>query len=116
MDALHVSGIRCYAFHGCIDEEAKAGGYFTVDISVTGDWSTAAKTDELSDAVDYVTLSKVAIEEMKVRSKMIETVAYRIAERIKKEHVLVKTVNVSITKERAPIELDVASVKVSVSI
>ncbi len=116
MDTLEINGIRCYAFHGCIDVEANAGGYFLVDIEVKGNWRKASVSDELTDAIDYVTLSNIALEEMKIRAKLIERVAYKIADRIQKEFLFIEGVKVSITKERAPIEKDVASVTVTVNV
>jgi len=116
MDTVRINQIKCYAYHGCIDEEAQAGGYFTVDIEVSGNWRTAAATDQLSDAVDYVALSEIAVEEMKIRAALIEQVAYRIADRIQEKYPSAERTRVSITKLRAPIELDVDSVTVSVEI
>ena len=38
----------------------------------------AAQSDELEDAVDYVTLNAIVKEEMSIRSKLLEHVAQRI--------------------------------------
>lgn len=114
MDSIHINGIRCYSYHGCIEEEAKSGGYFLVDIEVQGNWRKASASDQLDDAIDYVTLSTIAIEEMSKRAALVETVAYRIADRIQERYSAAEGVQVSITKERAPIEKDVASITVTV--
>lgn len=112
MDCVSVFGIKCYAFHGCIDEEAKAGGYFTVNAKVFGDFKKAAIEDDLSLTVDYVMVSKIVVEEMKKRSKMIESVALRIINRIKEKYTIAQEVEIEIVKHRAPIELDVNHVSV----
>ena len=31
---INVSGIQLYAFHGCLDEEAKIGGKYEVDVRI----------------------------------------------------------------------------------
>jgi dihydroneopterin aldolase len=116
MDSIRINNIRCYSFHGCIEEEAQSGGYFLVDIEVNGNWRKAAASDHLEDAVDYVKLSDIAIHEMKQRANLIETVAYKIADQIQSAYPTAEGTRVSITKERAPIEQDVASVTVTVSV
>jgi hypothetical protein len=41
----------------------------------------SSQTDELADTVDYVHLNKIVVEEMAIRSKLLEHVAQRIITR-----------------------------------
>lgn len=52
MGIIRVNNIKLYAFHGCLDEEAKIGSEYRVDVMVTADLDKSAKTDELKDTVD----------------------------------------------------------------
>ena len=71
MGIIKVENIKLYAFHGCLDEEARIGSEYCVDVTVTADLSKSALTDDLNDTVDYVLLNKIVAEEMAIRSKVI---------------------------------------------
>lgn len=115
MDCIRVNGITARAFHGCIDEEGKAGGRFSVNVACYGDFKRAAETDEITYAVDYVTVSNIVLEQLAIRAKMIENVAYRIANTIREQIAVCEKVEVTLIKHRAPIERDVAEVSVTVT-
>ncbi len=115
MGIIKVENIRVFAHHGCLKEETKIGSDYRVDLEVKANLQTSAKTDELNDTVDYVFLNKVVIEEMKVPSKLLETVARRILDRIFKEDIMVKKATVSISKLNPPIGGDVESVTIKMT-
>lgn len=85
MGIIQVNNIKLYAFHGCLEEESKIGSDYRVDVEVKVDLKKSAKTDELSDTVDYVHLNHIVKEEMAIRSKLLEEVAQRILDRSFKE-------------------------------
>jgi len=64
---IHVRGIRCYAFHGCMEEEERIGGHYVVDVDIDTDFSKAAASDELIDTVDYCETKKMVAEERAIR-------------------------------------------------
>lgn len=109
---IEVNGIRCYAYHGCLPEEAIIGGHYTVYISITTDFSKAFTTDELEDTIDYVTINKIVVEEMDVRSKLIEHVGNRISLRLRKEITGLSSSKVKIVKHTPPIGGDVQDVAI----
>lgn len=115
MGIIKVENIRVFAHHGCLKEETKIGSDYRVDLEVKANLQTSAKTDELNDTVDYVFLNKVVIEEMEVPSKLLETVARRILDRIFKEDIMVKKATVSISKLNPPIGGDVESVTIKMT-
>lgn len=80
---------------------------------VKGDLSHSAKTDSLSDTIDYVHLNKIVKEEMAIRTKLLETVAERILNRVLEELLLVQKVKVQVSKINPPIGGDVGMVTVS---
>lgn len=109
---IEVNGIKLYAFHGCLEEEARIGGHYVVDVTIITDFSEAANTDDLSKTVDYVYVNAIVKEEMAIRSKLIETVGQRIFSRIKNELKGVFELSVKITKLSPPINGDVDSVTI----
>ena len=115
MGVIKVRNIRLYAYHGCLDEEGKIGSEYRVDLCVKADLSNSAKTDKLSDTVDYVHLNKIVKEEMAVRTKLLETVANKILERILKDIVIAKKATVEVSKINPPIGGNVAMVSIKMS-
>ncbi|QBA65369.1 dihydroneopterin aldolase [Muriicola soli] len=115
MHHVRLKNIRLYAYHGCLPEETLIGSDYRVDIKVKAPLGKAAQSDELKDTADYVTIHKIAEEEMKTPSKLLEHVARRIAERILKEIPVVASGKVKVAKINPPIGGDVASVSISYS-
>ncbi|MCB0472176.1 MAG: dihydroneopterin aldolase [Flavobacteriaceae bacterium] len=112
MGCIKVRNIRLYAYHGCLDEEGKIGSEYRVDLCVKADLSTSAKTDKLSDTVDYVHLNRIVKEEMSIRTKLLETVAEKILVRILRELPMVKKATVEISKLNPPIGGNVSMVTI----
>lgn len=103
MGTIRVNNIKLYAFHGCLDEEAKIGSEYKVDVEVKADLKKSSKTDALIDTVDYVHLNLIVKEEMAIRSELLEEVAQRILDRIFREISMVKKAKVSVAKINPPI-------------
>lgn len=109
-----VEGIRLYAYHGCMDEEARIGGNYIVDVTIEADLSEAAKTDDLSKTIDYCEVYEIVKTEMAIRSKLIEQVAQRIINSLKKKFNTLQYTEVKLTKLNPPINGDVEKVSVIV--
>ncbi|MFL0062600.1 dihydroneopterin aldolase [Tenacibaculum maritimum] len=112
MGIIKVNNIRLYAYHGCLDEEAKIGSEYRVDLKVNANLQKSSETDDLADTVDYVHLNHIVKEEMAIRSKLLEEVAARILVRILKEIQLVKKVRISVGKINPPIGGNVEEVAI----
>lgn len=109
---ITINNIQLYAYHGCIDEEALIGGNYIVDIEVFTNYSLAAMNDDLSKTVDYYNVYEIVKREMKIRSKLIEHAAERIANALKREIIKIDKVTVRLTKIAPPVNGDVGSVSV----
>ncbi len=112
MGYIILSNIRTYSYHGCMDEEEKIGAEFITDVKVKTNMQKAAKTDDLSQGLDYTRLNEIVIEEMKKRSKLMETVALRIINRILQEFKIVRKVEVKVTKLNPPVGGNIEAVSV----
>jgi dihydroneopterin aldolase len=115
MGIIKVENIRVFAHHGCLKEETKIGSDYLVDLEVEADLQTSAKTDKLSDTVDYVFLNRIVREEMNRPSYLLETVGKRILDRIFKEDALVKKATVWVSKLNPPIGGDVEKVTIKMT-
>ncbi len=112
---IKVENIRVFAHHGCLKEETKIGCDYRVDLQVKANLQTSAKTDDLSDTVDYVFLNRIVREEMLKPSKLLETVAKRILIRIFNEDKLVDKATICISKLNPPIGGDVEMVTIKMT-
>jgi len=115
MGIIKINNIKLYAYHGCLKEEAKIGSKYSLDVKVKSSFKKAAKSDNLTDAIDYVQLNRIATEEMAIRADLLEHVANRILDRILSELPLVKKASVRIAKINPPIEGNVTDVSVIMS-
>lgn len=109
---IEVNGIKIYAFHGCLPEEGKIGGHYSIDVMLNTDFSLAAQTDDLSKTIDYVVVNKIVCEEMAIRSKLIEHVGQRIIDRLKNEVQNILSIRLKVTKICPPINGDVDNVAI----
>ena len=109
---IRVTDIKVYAYHGCLEEEAKIGSDYLVQVTVDADLTTSTQSDDLIDTVDYVHINAIVTEEMGIRSKLLEHVAQRILNRIFREIPLVDSADVSVSKMNPPIGGDVKMVTI----
>jgi dihydroneopterin aldolase len=107
---IKINGMEFYAFHGCMDEEAVAGGKYVVNIEIIADVQNSLLSDDLNDTIDYVKVYELVKSEMMVRSKLIEHVAGRIMNQMKALNEKIQGVKVEIIKIKPPIPGNLQSV------
>lgn len=112
LQKIIIENIHIHTNHGCMEEEGKIGSEYTVDLEVHADMLKSAKTDQLEDTVDYVHLNQIVHQEMLKRSKLLETVAVRILDRIGEELKMVEYAHVKIAKINPPMGGNVEKVSV----
>jgi dihydroneopterin aldolase len=112
MGLITVEGIRVFAHHGHLPEEAILGGHFIVNVWVEADTTEVEKTDDLNDTVDYVKIIEIVKYQMAIRADMIEVPAKRIVDAILPLN-KVQKVTVEVEKIQPPI--DVSFDKISVT-
>jgi len=112
LGTIKISNIKVYAYHGCLVEEGKIGSDYRIDLAVKADLKKSAKTDHLADTVDYVHLNKIVKEEMAVRTKLLETVALLILDRILLEIPIVNKAKIKVSKLNPPIGGNVEMVSI----
>ena len=59
MGLITVEGIKIYAYHGHLPEEAVLGGHFLVNVYVNANTDLVEESDRLEDAVDYVQIIEI---------------------------------------------------------
>jgi len=53
LDAIEISGIRCYGYTGYFPEEQVLGQWFEVDLTIWRDLSVTGSDDQLENTLNY---------------------------------------------------------------
>jgi dihydroneopterin aldolase len=102
-DRIVLRGIQVYAYHGVLPAEKKLGQRFVVDVTLFGDYSQAARSDDLHDAVDYSRVHALVCEAMEHKSfNLIEAAAGHLCT-VLLENTAAEKVEVTIEKSTPPI-------------
>jgi len=111
---IHVENIRTKAYHGCLKEESVVGGEYRTDVWIMLKKGHLIKKDELSETVDYGVVTQIVVEEMKQKSKLIESVCERIVDRVVGLSNTIRCVRARVCKVNPPIDSDVENVSVEI--
>ncbi len=110
-----LKGMRFYAFHGYYDFERRIGNNFILD--VTADVNlTAAPNDLIDQTVNYEALYKICNEIMQQKYKLLESVAFDIASKIKMDFAKVTSVEVRLSKLNPPVGGKVDSSEITITL
>lgn len=112
MGTIQLQNIRTFSYHGCLEEEAKIGSNYRIDLEVKTDLRKSAVSDDLSDTVDYVILNKIVVSEMAIRANLLEHVAHRIIHRCFRELPSISRIKLAVSKLNPPIGGDVEAVTI----
>lgn len=77
---IRLKNIQVYAYHGAHAHEREHGARFEIDVELEAELDTAAKSDDLSSTIDYVTIQKSVVEiSTSKRFHLLEALANSIA-------------------------------------
>jgi dihydroneopterin aldolase len=114
---IEIAGLVLFARHGVNEAEKKLGQRFVLDIEIELDLAAAAKSDGLSDTVDYGEATAVA--EAAFRDKhfyLIEASAAHVAEAVLAHFPRSQAVRVTVRKPSAPVPAIIDHVSASVRV
>ncbi|PJJ10160.1 dihydroneopterin aldolase [Flavobacterium sp. 1] len=112
MGTIKLKNIRTFSYHGCLIEEGKIGSDYSIDLEIKTNLKESSISDNLKDTVDYVHLNRIVVEEMAIRSNLLEHVAKRIIDRALSELETVSKIKVAVSKINPPIGGDVEAVTI----
>lgn len=99
---IRLDGMKYYAFHGVLAQESVVGAEYTVNLRLKTDFSCAAQTDMLDGTINYATVHEAVKSEMDIPSKLLEHVAYRIAERLFQDFQTLEEIKLELFKQNPP--------------
>lgn len=111
---IQLNNMQFRGHHGCLESERRDGNWFRVDFAYDYDMEQAARTDDLADAVDYSRIHALIREEMAVPARLLEHLAARMLERIRREFPQIRKASLTVTKQNPPLDGLVESTSVTV--
>ncbi len=116
LDRINLTGLRGRGFHGVFGSERETGQEFIVDVTLgVLSISKAAKTDDLTDTVDYGGVAEAVVGIIEGEPvHLIERLADMIAERCLTFD-FVRAVQVTVHKPQAPLPVAFADVSVTIT-
>ncbi|NDV95969.1 dihydroneopterin aldolase [Dysgonomonas sp. 521] len=101
-----------YAYHGVLPQEAKVGNEFVVNLKIEVDLAVAAQSDILDDTISYAAVYEEVKKQMAIPSRLLENVAYRIIQSLRREFTSIEHIEVKLSKRNPPMgaQIDYASV------
>ena len=115
MGKILLEGMEFFAYHGVYQEERETGQFFSVDLEILADYSKACHSDKLEDAIDYVQIYELVKAEMAIPSSLLENVAQRIIDSIRKNFEQIESIKVKITKLQPPISVKLKGIGIELA-
>jgi len=101
------------AFHGCYDLERKVGNRFAVNLVVTAELGRIAAEDDVTQAVNYLTVYQTVREQMAVTQRTIERVALNIIDALYARFPAIVRIRCTVEKIAPPLGGKIARVGVT---
>ncbi|MBI3434705.1 MAG: dihydroneopterin aldolase [Proteobacteria bacterium] len=104
LDTIFLRGLIIHAHHGVMTHEQKVGQRFEIDIELSIDLASAARSDKLADTVSYSAIAEAATRAFTARDfRLVEAAAGAVADAILRKFSPATAVTVTVHKPHAPI-------------
>jgi len=99
---IELNSIRFFAEHGMYEEEKRVGNEFEVDVSIACK-SPRKIITSIGQTVNYAEVYGILQEEFAQRKFLLETVAMKVADKLKHQFPDIESLKISIRKLNPPI-------------
>ena len=110
---IHLQDMEFRAYHGCYDLEQMVGNRFNVVLTIKAHLGEVAERDDVTLAVNYLTVYEVVREQMRITQRTIERVAQNIIVAVKERFPQIVEVECTVAKLAPPLGGKVGRVSVS---
>ena len=114
MDYITITGLKIFAHHGVLEEETKNGQDFYVNAKLYYDMSSAAQTDEVTDAVHYGEVCQLMTDFLQKNTyKLLERAVAETMKAVLLAFPMLDGIEMELCKPQAPIPLPFENVSVT---
>jgi dihydroneopterin aldolase len=113
MGLIQIENMEFYSFHGHFKEEQIVGNKFLVNLTIKTNMESAAKSDNLKDAVNYQRVYEIIKMQMEFKSHLLEHIAGRILDALYEEMESIENIVVKVSKLNPPMGGKIGSVSVT---
>ena len=110
---IELENMEFRAFHGCYPLEQVVGNRFLVSVAIEADLYEAARIDDVSRTINYLTVFETVRKVMSVKSHILENVALRIIEAIHEQFPQSRKVRAKVSKIAPPLGGKIEKVSVT---
>ena len=114
MGKITLENMKFHAYHGFFDFEKADGNTFLVSLTMELDTSTAERTDDLADTLNYQEVYDVVKQQMEIPSDLIEHVARRIYDAVIRHFPQIQSLKISLSKLNPPLGGEVEKVMIEI--
>lgn len=115
MDQLHIKNLEIFAHHGLFPAEKELGQKFIISADLSYDMTRAATELDLDASIHYGILSQQLTDWCQEKSEdLIETVAYKLVDRIFAHYPIVTEVKLTLKKPWAPVHLPLETCAITI--
>lgn len=100
---INLEGMDFHAFHGCYELERLTGSHFEVSLRIVSPLGRVAEDDDVTQAVNYLTVYETVREQMAVTQHTIERVAQNIINALHGAFSQIVAVECTVTKIAPPL-------------
>lgn len=113
---IDVKGLRLTGYHGVDEQERIVGNTFSFDISLSCDFCEGAVNDDINGTINYADIIEIVKKENSIPSRLLENLAWRIAESLKQRFPTIEDISVKVAKILPPIiNIEVENVGVKIN-
>ncbi len=110
---IRLNGISLRAYHGCYDLEQRVGNRFRVDMTIRTPLGELHREDDVTKAVNYLTVYEIVERTMQRTQRTIEAAAANVIEAVRAEFPQIESVECTVAKIAPPLGGKVDSVSVT---
>lgn len=100
---IRLESMEFHAFHGCYELERQVGNRFAVDLEITAELGRVAEDDDVTQAVNYLTVYEIVREQMALTQHTVERVAVNIIGAVRGRFPQVAAVKCTVAKLAPPL-------------
>ena len=116
LDQIRIENLTVFAHHGVFPEETALGQKFVVSCAMDVDTRRAGRTDDLDASVHYGLVAQDVCDYLQQHTcRLLEAAAEQLAQFLLLKYPLIRRIELTLKKPRAPVHLPLDTVSVTIT-